>query len=88
MPPSAEEFARWRDDRVTRWIFKAIEQGVAANKKAWDDASWGAGVGNPDNLAKLLAELRTRSDAYRALIDTTYEGWAEMNGDEAVYDRQ
>lgn len=86
MPPSREEFARWRDDNVTRWIFAAIEHGEAANKAAWMDASWERGVGQPEALARLLAELRTRSDAYRALIDTSYEGWCENSGQDPVHD--
>lgn len=80
--PTAEEFARWRDDRVTQWIFAAIERGEEQNKQAWMDASWGQGVAAPE----FLRELRTRADAYRALIDTDYAGWCEINGIEAVYD--
>lgn len=86
MRPSAEEFACWRDDSVTRWVFAAIKRGEEVNKAAWHEASWERGVANPDALAKLLAELRTRSDAYRALIDTPYEGWAEILEQEPVYE--
>lgn len=82
MAIGAEDFARWRDDAVTRWIFKAIEAGEAENKAAWIEASWQFNNPSPS----LLLELRTRADAYRALIDTTYEAWCEMNQQEGIYD--
>jgi hypothetical protein len=83
MAPSAEEFARWRDDSVTRWVFWALESMAAENKAAWDKASWEMGQCNP----LLLAELRTRADAYQAMAGASYEGLCETNGDEANYDR-
>ncbi len=82
MTITAEDFARWRDDRVTQWIFKAIEAGEAEQKSAWLESSWQYSNPRPE----LLLELRTRADAYRALIDTSYESWAEINQDEPVYD--
>lgn len=80
---TADDFARWRDDSVTRWVFKAIEAGEAENKAAWVEASWQYNNPSP----QLLNELRTRADAYRALVDTTYEAWCETNGDEPTYER-
>lgn len=82
MPPSAEEFTRWRDDRVTQWIFRAILSGAEANKAAWVQASWDNGAASP----ALLQELRTRADAYMALIETPYDGWCELNEEEPVYE--
>jgi hypothetical protein len=83
MAPSGEDFARWRDDRVTRWVFAALENVAAENKANWDRASWEMGQCNP----LLLAELRTRADAYRAIAEASYEGLCETNGDEGIYDR-
>lgn len=82
MSVSAEEFARWRVDRVTQWVFKAFATVAEENKSEWVRASWEQGVANP----LLLAELRTRSDSYRAIIDASYEAHCETNGDEADYD--
>lgn len=82
MTPSAEEFSRWRDDPVTRWIFAAIAKGAEQNRDQWMQMSWEAGEANP--LA--LTELRTRADAYRALTDTPYDGWCETHGESPVYD--
>ncbi len=81
---TSEDFARWRDDAVTRWVFKAIAAGEAENKAAWVEASWTYNNPKP----QLLLELRTRADAYRALIDTSYESWAEINQDEPIYDER
>ncbi len=79
---TAEDFDRWRDDAVTRYVFAAIEAFAAAQQEAWIQKSWGLGDPKPG----LLLELRTRADAYRALIDTPYERWIEVNQDEPVYD--
>jgi hypothetical protein len=83
MTITAEEFARWRDDRVTRWVFRAFAICADENKAEWITASWEQGVSNP----LMLAELRTRADAYRAVIDTPYEAHCETNGDEPAYDQ-
>lgn len=77
MPPTREDFARWKDDFVTRYIFRALEIAFDDQKRAWTDASWINGHANP----LLLQELRTRADAYASLSDTSYEGWLEMNND-------
>lgn len=76
-----EDFARWRDDAVTQWVFRAIAVVADENKETWLQASWINGNANPE----LLSELRTRADAYRALIDTSYEGLCETNGEEPIY---
>lgn len=83
MAPSAEEFARWRDDRVTRWVMRAFAICADENKQEWMTASWEQGVSNP----LLLSELRTRADAYRAMTDTPYEAHCETNGDEPQHDQ-
>lgn len=79
-----EDFERWRDDAVTRWVFAAIEKAAEENKQTWLEASWNNGNANP----AALNELRTRADAYRALIDTSFEGWCETLGEEPVYERK
>lgn len=83
MTPSDEDFARWRDDGVTRWIFAAIETGIDAQKAEWLTRSWDHGIAHD----AVLQELRTRADAYRSLIDTTYQGWCEINGVEPNVER-
>lgn len=83
MGPSAEEFARWRDDRVTQWVFKALNLCAEENKEAWLQESW---VGGVADQAKLI-ELKTRSDAYRAIIEAPYEAHCETNGDDPSYDQ-
>lgn len=83
MAPSAEEFARWRDDRVTRWVFKALTTNMAECRDAWLSASWGNGTADP----MLLTELRTRADANETLMATSYEGFCETNGDEPNNDQ-
>lgn len=84
MTVTAEEFARWRDDRVTQWVFRSFATIAEENKAEWLKASWEQGVSNP----VLLMELRTRADAYNAVSETSYEGHCETNGDEAIYDER
>lgn len=83
MAPSAEEFARWRDDRVTQWVFKALQTNIEECKAAWIDGSWATGAADQN----LLIELRTRADANEALMATSYEGFCETNGDEPAHDQ-
>ncbi len=67
----AEDFARWRDDRVTRLVLRALGRAAEAQRKAWDDASWHGGVVRGDQLRDTLMELRVRADCYRAIGDMT-----------------
>jgi hypothetical protein len=80
--PSAEEFTRWRDDRVTQWVFRSFAMIADENKAEWITASWDNGVADP----LFLAELRTRADAYRAIFETPYEAHCTTLGDEPSYD--
>ena len=82
MPPSAEAFARWRDDTVTRFVFAALERNIEECRAAWETTSWGHGNAN----APLLIELRTRADALRSLTDSDYEAYCQTLGEEPVYD--
>lgn len=77
MNPSSEDFTRWRDDPVTRWVFKALETDAEAQKDAWISHSWDNGHANP----LTLLELRTRADAYRAMAEVNYNGLCEALGD-------
>lgn len=78
MTPSREDFDRWLDNSVSRWVMRALTAAAEANKAAWIEASWGGGGCSKE----LLAELRTRADAYRALPETTYEGFCDMLGEQ------
>lgn len=78
MAPHREDFARWLDDPVTRWVLRALEAGAEKQRAAWSQASWDNGHANP----ALLQELRVRADAYRAVAESNYEGFCDMLGDE------
>lgn len=73
-PISADEFAAWRADPVTRWAMGELAKAAEAQRVAWLNQSWGDGVADP----LLLAVLKTRADAYAALAEMTYEDLAEM----------
>lgn len=77
MTISRDDFARWRDDPVTRAVTRAFRLTRDDCEHAWKDASWNNGHANP----LLLKELRTRADAYEAIADLTYEGLMETNGE-------
>lgn len=76
MNPTKDEFLLWQDNPITRWVVQAVKAHSQMQKDAWLSASWSKG--ECDSL--LLTELRTRSDAYAALHETTYEGWCELHG--------
>lgn len=78
MAPSAEDFQRWQDDPVTRWVLNAHRAIAEQNKAEWLRVSWGEGIANP----AYLQELRVRADAYEAIGATAYEGYLEANGEE------
>jgi hypothetical protein len=75
---SAEEFASWREDPVTQWVLSACAKAAEQNRETWIAASWDAGQVDP----LLRTELFTRADAYLALAETQYEGWAKTHGEE------
>lgn len=78
MPPHREDFARWRDDPVTRWVLAAHLQAAADQQTTWQKVSWEEGHANP----ALLQELRVRADAYRAIGEMTYEDVCSAMGEE------
>ncbi len=69
---TAEDFARWRDDPMTRTVLDALDAAGAAQKAQWDAISWGGAQVRGDDLAEALRELRVRADCYAALRDMTY----------------
>jgi hypothetical protein len=75
---SRDDFARWRDDPVTRWVFKALASDADAQREAWTKHSWDNGHANPATLL----ELRTRADAYRAMEEVSYAGLCEALGEQ------
>jgi len=77
VPPNRDDFARWRDDPVTRWVFRALNADADAQREAWIKQSWDNGHANP----MTLLELRTRADAYRAMEQVNYNGLCEALGE-------
>jgi hypothetical protein len=67
---------------VTQWIKAGCLSAADHQKAHWLERSW---KGETDPLLRM--ELATRADAYRALFETTYEGWSELNGHDPIYDR-
>lgn len=81
-----DDFARWREDPMTKTVFGALKLAEAEQRKQWLDASWDGAVVRAPDLERLLIELRTRADAYRSLDEMTFEGmclWLELDLDEA-----
>lgn len=72
-----DDFERWLDDPVTKLVMRAFLLAAEKNRDAWIKASWDGGACSKE----MLSELRTRSDAYRAIAETNYEGFCEMNGE-------
>lgn len=77
MTPHRDDFARWLDDPVTRWVIAAHLKIADECRETWMGASWENGGGSRE----LLIELRVRADTYKAIADTTYEGLCATNGE-------
>lgn len=73
-----EDFDRWRDDPVTRMVFRALRSDADAQRDAWMKQSWDNGQANQLSLI----ELRTRADAYRAMEECNYLGICEALGEQ------
>jgi hypothetical protein len=72
--PSRDEFGRWREDFVTQWVMQAHKAAAEANKAGWIEGAWATGVASQG----ALNEVRTRSDAYLAIVDSSYEAFCDM----------
>lgn len=78
MNPSRDDFVRWLDDPVTAFVMRAMLLASDDCREAWVKASWDNGACSKE----MLAELRTRADAYRAIAETGYEGFCAMLGEQ------
>lgn len=79
-----EDFARWREDPMTKTVLGALKLAEAEQRKQWLEASWEGGVVRGPDMERLLIELRTRADAYRALEEMSFEDmctWLELDAD-------
>jgi hypothetical protein len=76
-----DDFARWREDPMTRMVLGALQLAETEQKKQWDIASWDGGVVRGDDLERTLLVLRTRADAYASLREMTWPDvatWLEL----------
>ena len=78
MPPSREDFARWLDDPVTRWVMQAHRAMADVCKETWDEVSWKNGGGSREQLL----ELRCRADTYLAIAEADYAALCDANGEQ------
>lgn len=65
---SEDEFTVWREDPVTQSILATLSLMAEAQKQGWLAASWDGGNTDP----VMLAELRTRAEAYRVFAEGSY----------------
>jgi len=70
--PSREEFARWRDDDVTQFVFAALKRNSEECREQWVQSSWEGGLCDPEQLIA----LRERSDALEGFT-ASYEAFCE-----------
>lgn len=71
----AEEWDQWRNNPVTTWVMAALDKAASAQREGWIAATWDAGGCDP----LLLATLRTRADAYRALSEIALDDVRKMH---------
>jgi hypothetical protein len=78
MTISRDDFATWRANPVTEWVFAALDAMAEGQKQHWVDTSWDQGACAPE----LLLELRVRADTAKAINETSYERYCEVLGEE------
>lgn len=80
--PDREDFAAWCEHPVTRFVAEAMEAGAKAQEAEWMRLTWVDGAqdrnGVPVDTSRLLLELRTRSDAYRAFLETSWSDYVNF----------
>lgn len=75
MAITEQDYEDWKSNPVTEWVLSAIKKAAYAQKDEWVSLSWDSGKCDLEQLN----ELRTRADAYMALVETSYERWAVIN---------
>jgi hypothetical protein len=70
--PSREEFARWHDDDVTKFVMAALRRNHEECREEWTALSWGTGHADE----KVLIGLRERADALEGFTGD-YEAFCE-----------
>ena len=78
MAPHREDFIRWLEDPVTRFVMAAHKAVADHNKEEWVRTSWDNGVAAPE----VLRELRVRADAYMAIVEIAYEDICNALGEQ------
>jgi hypothetical protein len=74
--PSRDEFDRWLDDPVTRFVKAGLARNAEECREEWVRKSWD--VGESDEFT--LHGLRERADALMGLVEADYEAWCETLG--------
>lgn len=72
--PTAEEFAAWCEQPVTRWVAACYSDWAENMRQTWLRDSWDSGSATPE----LLLELRVRADCYRAFLETDHERYTHV----------
>lgn len=70
--PDPEDFAQWCEHPMTRFVATAFAAAAEAQRRAWLARSWEHGEADQNKLT----ELRTRADAYLALLQTPLSAYA------------
>lgn len=65
---------------MTTWVMAAMASFAGLQRDEWVSRTFDDGA-DPD--PRLLAELRARADAYRAIPDCSYEDWMNAHGEVA-----
>lgn len=76
--PTEEEFLAWRDDPVTQFMRDAFLAMAEQQRAEWMRCTWE--TGNCDTYT--LGELRTRSDAYKAIAEADYSDFVAAVSEE------
>ena len=80
--PTEEEHQAWLEHPVTQFVAKAYGIMADEQRAAWQRLFDGP-VSDPAKLADFRLELKTREDAYRAFMETTFARYLSVVDPEA-----
>ncbi len=69
--PTKEEFETWCENPVTSFVALAYEKVAEAQKEGWINFTWDQNKVDKE----IFVELKVRSDAYKAFIETEYANY-------------
>jgi hypothetical protein len=77
---TADDFAAWSENPVTKWVAAAYRKQADALKADWVALSWDQGCTDRERLIAMKAQ----AEAFEVIADPSFASVAEMHGEEVA----